>query len=54
MKDCTGFTEKPFQPKKPQEKPKRVAIIKEDEQELEKIAKGVEEVTIGKVAVKDF
>ena len=54
MKDCTNFAEKPPQLKRSQEKPKRVAIIEEDKQELEDLAKGMEEVTIGKVMVKDF
>ena len=54
MKDCTNFTEKSFQPRKPQEKPKRVAIVEEDELELEGLAKGMEGVTIGKVTVEDF
>ena len=54
MKDCTNFEGKPFKPKKPQEKPKRVTVIEEDEQELEDLAKGMEEVTIGKVTVQDF
>ena len=54
MKDCNSFTEKSFQLRKPQEKPKRVAVVKDDEQELENLAKGIEEVTIGKVTVEDF
>ena len=54
MKDCTSFTEKPFPSKKPLEKPKRVAMVEEDEQELEDLANRMEEVTIGKVMVEDF
>ena len=54
MKDCTNFMEIPFQPRKPQEKPKRVAVVKEDEQELENLAREMEEVTIGKVTIEDF
>ena len=54
MKDCTNFTEKPFQPKKPQGKPKRIAVVVEEEQELENLAKEMEEVTVGKVTVEYF
>ena len=54
MKNCNNFAEKSFQPRKPQEKPKRVAVVKEDEQELENLAKDMEEVTIEKVTIKDF
>ena len=55
MKNCTTFT-KPFQPKKPQEKPKskRVAIVEEDEQELKDLAEEMEELTVGKVMIQDF
>ena len=54
MKDCTNFAEKPFQPRKPQEKSRRIAVIEEDKQELKDLAKGMEEVTIGKVTIEDF
>ena len=55
MKDCTTFTEKPFLPKKPQEKPKpkRVAVI-EEEEELKELAKEMEKLTVGKVMIQDF
>ena len=54
MKDCTTFTKKLMQPKKPQEKPRRVAVVKEDEQELKDLAEKMEELTVGKVMVQDF
>ena len=56
MKDCTTFTKKPFPPKKPQEKPKprRVAVIKEDKEELKDLAEEMEELTVGKVMIQDF
>ena len=54
MKDCNTFNEKPFQLKKPQEKPKRVAIVEEDEQELKDLAEEMEEATVGKVMIQDF
>ena len=56
MKDCTTFTKKPFQPKKPQEKPKPkgVAVVEEDKQELKDLAKEMEELTVGKVMIQDF
>ena len=52
MKDCTTFMEKSFQPKKPQEKPKRIAVVEEDEQELKDLTGEMEELTIGKVTVE--
>ena len=54
MKDCTTFTKKPIQLRKPQERPKRVAVVKEDEQELKDLAKEMEELTVGKVMIQDF
>ena len=54
MKDCTNFAEKPFQPRKQQDRPKRVAMVEEDKQELEELAKEMEEVIIGEVSIEDF
>ena len=54
MKDCTRFMEKPFQLRKLQEKPRKVAVIEEDKQELEDLAKEMEEATIGKITIEDF
>ena len=58
MKDCTNFPKKTFPPKRSQEKPKptRVAIIKEDEEELKQLAEEEreEELTVGKVVIQDF
>ena len=56
MKDCTTFTKKPFPSKKPREKPKpkRVAVVEEDEEELKELAKEMEELTVGKVRIQDF
>ena len=56
MKDCTTFTEKRFSPKKPQEKckTKRVAVVEEDQQELNDLAEEMEELTVGKVMIQDF
>ena len=58
MKDCTNFSEKTFPPRKPQEKPKpkRVAIVEKDKEELKQLAKEEreEEPTVGKVMIQDF
>ena len=56
MKDCTTFSEKAFPLRKPQErpKPKRVAIVEEDEQELKELAEEMEELTVRKVMIQDF
>ena len=56
MKDCTTFSEKTLPPRKPQEKPKpkRVAIVEEDKEELKELAEGMEELTVGKVMIQDF
>ena len=56
MKDCTTFTEKPFLPERPQEKPKhkRVAVVEEDEEELKDLAEEMEELTVGKVMIQDL
>ena len=35
-------------------KPKRVAVVEEEEQELKDLAKEMEEATIGKVMIQDF
>ena len=54
----TNFSEKTFPPRKPQEKPKpkRVAIVEEDEEELKQLAEEEreEELMIGKVVIQDF
>ena len=52
QRNCTQFTERP-QPKRPQEKPKRVAVV-EEEQELENQTSIFEEAIVGKVSVGDF
>ena len=52
QRNCTQFTEWP-QPKKPQEKPRKVAVV-EEEQEFEDQIKEFEEATVGKVSVGDF
>ena len=52
-KDCTQFMEQP-QPKKHQQNPKRVAVVKEDEQEFTNQTSGIEEATVGKITVEDF
>ena len=56
MKDHNTFNKKPFQPRRPQEqpKPKRVAIVEEDKQELKDLAEETEELTVGKVMIQDF
>ena len=52
QRNCTQFTEQP-QFRKPQEKPKRVAMV-EEEQEREDQTKEFEEAIVGKVSVGDF
>ena len=37
-----------------QEKPKRVVVVKEEDQELKDLAEEMEEATVGKVMVQDF
>ena len=54
MRDCNNFTGKPTPPKKPQQNPKRVAVVKEDKQELGNQDSEIEEVIVGKIAVEDF
>ena len=54
MKNCNTFNEKPFQPRKPQENPKRVAVVEEDKQELKDLAEEMEELTVGKVMIQDL
>ena len=54
MRDCNNFTEKTPQPRKPQQNPRRVAVVEEDEQELENQGSGIEEVTVGKITIEDF
>ena len=52
QRNCTQFMERP-QSRKPQEKPKRVAVV-EEEQEPEDRTNEFEEATVGKVSVGDF
>ena len=57
MKDCISFSEKSYPLRKPQEKPKpkRVAIVEEDEEEeLKQLAEEVGELTVGEVVIRDF
>ena len=56
MKDCSTFTKKPYSSKKPQEqpRPRRVVVVQEDEEEPKDLAEEMEELTLGKVVVKDF
>ena len=54
--NCTTFTERPFTPRKSQEKPrpKGVATVQEEEEEPKDLVEEMEELTVGKVIVEDF
>ena len=52
QRNCTQFTERP-QPRKPQEKPKRVAVVKEEPESKDQ-NREFEEAIVGKVSVGDF
>ena len=52
MKECTAFTERRFTPKKPQDRPKRVAVVVKEEPKDP--TEEMEELTVGKVIVEDF
>ena len=56
MKDCTNVFEKTSPPRRSQEKPKpkKVAIVKEDEEELNQLAEKVKELMVGEVVIQDF
>ena len=56
MKDCTNFSEETFLSKKSQEKPKpkRVAIVEEDKEELKQLTEEIGELTVGEVVIQDF